>query len=198
MPVVSHAWDINDFKKVIVLHRRYALGLVTYLLEVRWKIYEESDLRETTRKYRVLNVQRWEHDDNGDARVQAGRRKTSEEHKILYRRREERRWNFYNDTFCVRDYFRYVPAGIEWARASASVFRREPAPEMNSRVDSTYFLHFSFLFLCGAKRGLLMWKTWCENLRMKVNYFRLLIIRGATKERVMYKKAAVIILLHSL
>lgn len=29
---------------------------------------------------------------------------------------EERRWNFYNDTFCARDYFRDVPAGFEERR----------------------------------------------------------------------------------
>lgn len=107
---------------------------------------------------------------------------------------EEGRWNFYNDTFCTRDYFRDVLAGIEreWkagggcrgeirarARAFASAIPRAPAG--NEFACRPHVLP-AFFFM--PRRGSLMWKTCCENLRAtEAYYFRLLIRARRVKAR---------------
>lgn len=164
----SREIDRNERFSVEAVHRR----AVTCLLQIRWKIYEESDLRERgpTRLTRDGG-----NGDDGARECRLRRKKRTRNTKFSSCRRwhEERRWNFYNDTFCARDYFRDVLAGIEHgggARLCESI-HESWAPEMNSRVDITYFRHFFFMPYSGS----LMWKTCCGNLRMEVYYFRLLI-----------------------
>lgn len=169
---------------IVLSHRRYALRLVAYLLEVRWKIYKESDLRETTRKYRVLN--------DGNTTVAVMRECRKEENvrrtqNSLDARRDD--GIFITTRFApgiILGTFPRELSGLALLQAcSDESLHRKWIRVSTARTSGI----FSSFFSCCARRGLLMWKTWCENLRTKINYFRLLIhIRDATKECVMYKK----------
>lgn len=114
-------------------------------------------------------------------------------HKILLvpSADEEGRWNFYNDTFCTRDYFRDVLAGIgkvgegdgggARARAHTSASAIPRATAGNEFACRPHVLPAFFFML---RRGSLMWKTCCENLRAtEAYYFRLLIREAGSKAR---------------
>lgn len=91
------------------------------------------------------------------------------------RRHEERRWNFYNDTFCARDYFRDVPAGIErggGARVSARVFARGTVGnEFTPRhhVLPTFFFH-AIQWLANVEN--MLWKLAYGGVLLSVTYQR--------------------------
>jgi len=107
--------------------RTCTLGGYVCVLEVRWKIYEESDLL-GEKGGEPARLTRDGGNDDGGARESASWRKEKRTKNTKFsscrRWHEERRWNFYNDTFCARDYFRDVLAGIErgeGARARKSI-----------------------------------------------------------------------------
>lgn len=90
------------------------------------------------------------------------------------RRHEERRWNFYNDTFCARDYFRGVPAGIErgggarfsaFARAAAG---NEFAPRHH--VLPAFFFHATRRWLANVEN--MLWKLAYGGVLLSVTYQR--------------------------
>lgn len=105
--------------------------------------------------------------------------------------REKGRWNFYNDTFCARDYFRDVPAGFEGRERSAgrgttaALLKARPRFR-ERRAHGNEFacrLHVLPTFFLLMQPAQLMRKTCCENLRTtEVYYFRLLI-RATTATR---------------
>jgi len=172
---------------IVLSHRRYALRLVAYLLEVRWKIYEESDLRETTRKYRVLNDGNTTVAVMRECRQERGKRQKNTKFSIVDARRDD--GIFITTRFApgiILGTFPRELSGLALLQAcSDESLHRKWIRVSTARTSGI----FSSFFSCYARRGLLMWKTWCENLRTKINYFRLLIhIRDTTKECVMYKK----------
>lgn len=147
--------------------------LVAYLLEVRWKMYEESDLRGSTV---CLTYNDGKHDGSGDAQMQErGNRQKNTKFSFVDARRDDR--IFITTRFApgiILGTFLRELSGLALLQACSDESLHRKWIRASTARTSGIFSFPSFFFLCCAGPGLLMWKTWCENLR-KVNYFRLLI-----------------------
>jgi len=116
--------------------------------------------------------------DDGGAQESAGWRREKRRHtrntKFSSCRRwhEERRWNFYNDTFCARDYFRDVLAGIERGRGARALLRensRECRKWIHMSTSCTYGI---FFMPCGRSTNVenMLWKLAYTSVLFSVTY----------------------------